>query len=563
MYSSSTSSILQYPYPSTVNVSNFVSIKLTESNYLLWKAQIFCLIESQDFLGFIDDTNTAPAETVSVPDESSSDGRRQVVNRDYLIWRRSDRLLKGWILGSLSENVLSSVVGLNTARDVWSKLESSFSDDSKILQVQPESSTTTKDESKAGQKDRSWYVPLYVAALRGDWESAKRFMKQDEAAATARITALSSTVLHVVVGTGKTVHFVEKLVKLMPTDALALRDDYGNTALNVAAVVGNTEAAVILVKKNPALLHIRNNTGFLPVHRAGLNAHRDTLLYLLTIHKDDIEPGPLADQSGVQLLVSVIDSGFFDVALDLVQHYPSMGTMKLKNGDSGLKAIARKASAFPSGSCLSFWERLIYSFVHVKVENRSQDPHGGDIENPADSSQVFEQICGLICLFEGNQFIYVPKLKPLREQKLMHHQALDLVKSLCEIIKSLNDATACTSLYEEPILVAAKLGIHEVVETIVDTFPDALYSRDEDNHYTFEVAVINRCENVFNLIYQMTEYKQYATLLTDDSGNNILHLAGRLAPIHKLNLVSGAALQMQRELQWFKRKIFTMFCPED
>ena len=37
---------------------------------------------------------------------------------------------------------------------------------------------------------------------------------------------------------------------------------------------------------------------------------------------------------------------------------------------------------------------------------------------------------------------------------------------------------------------------------------------------------------------------------------NLLHLAGQLAPIHKLNLVSGAALQMQRELQWFQVNIF-------
>ncbi|CAA2990513.1 Ankyrin repeat-containing protein At3g12360 [Olea europaea subsp. europaea] len=37
-----------------------------------------------------------------------------------------------------------------------------------------------------------------------------------------------------------------------------------------------------------------------------------------------------------------------------------------------------------------------------------------------------------------------------------------------------------------------------------------------------------------------------------NSNNNILHLAAKLAPSSRLNSVSGAALQMQRELQWFK-----------
>lgn len=138
----------------------------------------------------------------------------------------------------------------------------------------------------------------------------------------------------------------------------------------------------------------------------------------------------------------------------------------------------------------------------------------------------------------------------------MQHLAPHLVETLCKEIKSLNDSTAYSSLYEKPILDAAKLGIHEVVEKIVDVFPDAVYSKDEDNHYLFEVAVLNRCENVFNLIYQTSEYKQYATLLIDNNGNSILHLAARLAPPDKLNLVSGAALQMQSEIQWFKVKHF-------
>ncbi|KAI3840207.1 hypothetical protein MKW92_001163 [Papaver armeniacum] len=38
----------------------------------------------------------------------------------------------------------------------------------------------------------------------------------------------------------------------------------------------------------------------------------------------------------------------------------------------------------------------------------------------------------------------------------------------------------------------------------------------------------------------------------DERGNTILHYAADIAPSHQLNSVSGAALQMQREAQWFK-----------
>ncbi|KAF3781172.1 hypothetical protein EJ110_NYTH34454 [Nymphaea thermarum] len=43
----------KYSYPSTLNVANFVSIKLSQTNFLLWKTQVLGLIESQDLQGFI------------------------------------------------------------------------------------------------------------------------------------------------------------------------------------------------------------------------------------------------------------------------------------------------------------------------------------------------------------------------------------------------------------------------------------------------------------------------------------------------------------------------------
>ncbi|KAA8544476.1 hypothetical protein F0562_022484 [Nyssa sinensis] len=562
----------QYPYPSTLNVANFVSIKLstnfkkTFDNYLQWKTQMLGLVESQDLLGFIDGTNTAPAEMVTVPDDMTM---KEIQNPEYLLWKRSDRLVKGWIIGSLKAPVVNIVVGLNTARDVWIELQNKFDRDS---QQQPSNKQEDSDDDfsdefddeseneKVEEKDISWYLPLFKATLRGDWDSAKKFIDQDEAAVTAKITLNLDTALHVAVGT---------------------------------AITGNTRAAVILVKKSPALLYIKDGKGNVPVHYAAYSDKRDTLLYLLSVTKDEIKHGPFEGQIGVRLLIAVIMSGFLDVALDLVQQYPSLATLKDDSGDTPLNAIARKASAFPSGTPLNYWERLIYSCVPVELKNSPNDPNRGDVENP---------MCGWVGSLRGNysNIVYkkldawlwggvgllaVPSIKHIQDKKLIHHQALLLVKCLCEEIKSLNDRNSYSFHFGLPVSRAAALGIHEIVEEIVDAFPDAVwYGGDKSS--IFHVAVVHRCEKVFNLIYQMSEYKHYVTSLPDISrnnflpfpgrlapvpklnshyvtsfpdtaGNNILHLAGRLAPLHKLNIVSGAALQMQRELQWFKvRSIF-------
>ncbi|KAL1551474.1 hypothetical protein AAHA92_19316 [Salvia divinorum] len=114
------------------------------------------------------------------------------------------------------------------------------------------------------------------------------------------------------------------------------------------------------------------------------------------------------------------------------------------------------------------------------------------------------------------------------------------------------DYKNASAICQDTILVAAESGNRDIVQEIVGILPLAVYFTNSYNQSFIHLAVKNRCEKVFNLLYQSNNciYK-YSTKF-DNSGNSILHLAARLAPPHKLNLVSGAALQMQRELQWFK-----------
>ncbi|KZV57407.1 ankyrin repeat-containing protein-like [Dorcoceras hygrometricum] len=134
----------------------------------------------------------------------------------------------------------------------------------------------------------------------------------------------------------------------------------------------------------------------------------------------------------------------------------------------------------------------------------------------------------------------------------MHKQALELVRLMCKRIETLPHDEA-TPLYKIAIIQAADCGIPEVVEAIAEIFPSAIHARNPINDANiFLVAARKRYENVFKLIYQMNDQKHFFYDSKDSSGNNFMHMCAELAPSHKLNLVSGAALQMQRELQWFK-----------
>ncbi|KAF3774406.1 hypothetical protein EJ110_NYTH53154 [Nymphaea thermarum] len=111
---------INYPYPFNLNVANFVSIKLTQSNFLLWQTQVLGLIESQDMTGFVNGETPMPDRYLSNGSHNGGNitAAEQVLNLDFNAWQRSDRLLHGWITGTLSEEILGLVVGLKTSKQI-------------------------------------------------------------------------------------------------------------------------------------------------------------------------------------------------------------------------------------------------------------------------------------------------------------------------------------------------------------------------------------------------------------------------------------------------------------
>ncbi|KAL8036001.1 hypothetical protein ABFX02_12G131400 [Erythranthe guttata] len=544
------SSNVEYPWPATVNGPSFISMKLCfhetdGTNYKAWKEQMLCLIEGQDLLGFIDGTIPPPP---SAPETSTSTSTTTARGgNDYRLWRRSDRLLKGWILGSLHEDMVSEVSALETSRNVWLHLENTFYDRQKnatlpqlelpnmpsmysplqqvllqnnILKSLEYSSTGENKLHETKEEDLIMkYMPLHKAALEGDWETAKRIFDRDPRAKSAVLDNTGLTPLHVAVGTGKKgIHFVRNMVELLMADdtgeeLMARKNVTGHTALHAAANVGNTEAATILVNRMLRLLYtpnfLRND---FPVHTAALFSHKRILLYLLQATK---EQKPYDCYDGLRLLVYLIQADFFDVALHLVDMYPYLATLVSPDGGCALWIISGNKSAFSGQRRFSFWER--FNSLH----------RPGVITSTMEKSTM---------------------------TMTMNQQAMSLVKLLYKNLIESKSFWEALNIATRSIFTAADSGNHEVVEMIVEAFPNAIYSGQP----IFHVAVLSRSESVFNLIQQMSDHKYVHLDIEDDDGNNLLHAAGKLAPSHKLNEISGAALQMQREMQWYKQVEKTM-----
>ncbi|PQM40041.1 hypothetical protein Pyn_33115 [Prunus yedoensis var. nudiflora] len=104
---------------------------------------------------------------------------------------------------------------------------------------------------------------------------------------------------------------------------------------------------------------------------------------------------------------------------------------------------------------------------------------------------------------------------------------------------------------ETPILIAAKSGVTEMVEKILELFPVAIHDMNTEKKNVVLLAVENRQPNVYQLLLKRNVLKDSVFSKVDDQGNSALHLAAKLEE-HKPWLIPGAALQMQWEIKWYE-----------
>ena len=135
--------------------------------------------------------------------------------------------------------------------------------------------------------------------------------------------------------------------------------------------------------------------------------------------------------------------------------------------------------------------------------------------------------------------------------KLLNIQSQELMSRMCEAVSRPRQPEREWKYINEAIFKAVKHGIFEFVSDIVKRYPELLWSRDSDGLTIFHYAVLYREAKIFSLIYKL-DARSAVLSRRDNKGNNILHMAGKQTKSTKLKRIPGAALQMQRELQWFK-----------
>jgi hypothetical protein len=138
-------------------------------------------------------------------------------------------------------------------------------------------------------------------------------------------------------------------------------------------------------------------------------------------------------------------------------------------------------------------------------------------------------------------------IKDLYEMKLVNVQSHELLDHMYKEVS----ASQTEHPFKRAIFRSIARGNFEFVSLIVKAKSNLMWRCGEDSMSIFAFAILHRQPKIFSLIYRLPVKDSVASTV-DKKGNIMLHMAGRTEASIILNQVQGAALQMQRELQWFK-----------
>ncbi|CAH8257158.1 unnamed protein product [Arabidopsis lyrata] len=380
----------------------------------------------------------------------------------------------------------------------------------------------------------SKYLPLSQAISHGNLERVRDFLDNNPEALNSWIDTLETPLLKAC-SCGQLEIVKELLQRMTPEQMLIPTETESHsplTPLLIAAMTGNLGIAEALVEKCPNLTEIPSRLGrVIPVLRAANAGHKEMTRFLYY-------------RTSLSFLLS--GKGFWAIYLS---HYaifngilvrPRLAVTQHRCLESTpLGLLASKPDFFRSGCELSFWQGLIYSCIEVKLRT---DPKTS-LSNP-NQNLLYKMIHSLPKWF-GIEWIY--------EQKENHCYAQSFLQAMFREVSIMDKDDGWTNAVHEAIIRAVSHGNKEFIVGMIKSNSELLMTNyGESRRNIFQLAVEFRKEKIFDLIYGLDDRKNMLISWYDHKCNWILHIAGEISPLDELSKVAGPALQMQRELQWFK-----------
>ncbi|KAL2988668.1 hypothetical protein AAZX31_11G099400 [Glycine max] len=363
-------------------------------------------------------------------------------------------------------------------------------------------------------------------------------------------------------------------------------------------------------KKGLPLVEIINDSGETPLFRAAKLGMLKMLKYMAKHAQGDI-PRLFVRFDKHSILHASILGQFFDVAIWLLNMDEKLAQHRDMNGMTCLQLLSNMPLVFRSqATSMGAVKNLIYYLLPeegYEIDDDEEEENGNadfgqrsDLESGQQDkaklpSSVLSRINYAIWRTLAKEFNGIGRIWQRKKQhKLAEHLAellvqrdfswqisfhenfqplivLPVLSSKSDRIKHIHHMkemhktishsrsykliTTATSIPHSknytPLLMAAGSGIVEIVEKIIDKFPEAICHVSQDEHNVLHMAVKHRQLKIFNMLKKHSAFKSLLFRITAE-GRTLLHQISRMEFYVEQHL-PGVAFQLQDELRWYER----------
>jgi hypothetical protein len=107
--------------PVIINITSSITIRLTNDNYMFWRAQVGPLLQSNLLMGYVDGSILCPPKLAE-----PSNSMVPQLNPAYQHWVHQDQAILSAFVSSMTESVVGMVMFASSSREAWETLAGAF-----------------------------------------------------------------------------------------------------------------------------------------------------------------------------------------------------------------------------------------------------------------------------------------------------------------------------------------------------------------------------------------------------------------------------------------------------